>query len=80
MDLSIEDVTFVEELTTNLLSVRCIRKKDLEVTLKSDHNNPEKGLVVVTHIEYGVVFMAGLEANNGLYEIILSPDTGSKLM
>lgn len=56
-----------------------MRKKDLEVTLKSDRTNPDEGCVVVTDIESGVVIMAVSDGNHDLYEMILSSETGSKL-
>lgn len=68
----------MKELITFLLPVSGIYKKDLEFTLKSDRNNPDEGLAVVSDKEYIVVIMDGFERNYCLYEMILSSETGSK--
>lgn len=44
----INDVGFVKKLTTNLLYVSCIRKRNMEGSLKSDQQNKDRGLVLVT--------------------------------
>lgn len=74
----INDVNFFKEPTTNLLSVSWFQKKNMVVSFRSDQQNKDLGLVLVAHKRSGQVFMSGFEGNYGLYEMILSPVTGSR--
>lgn len=67
--VTVGDVAYIRELTSNLLSASCIRRKDLEV-FKTNACQSEVGCVLVVETPSGSTAMKVIEGEHGLYEML----------